>query len=190
MKSYDKLLEENRAMKLQLSVISDDSKRVVEQQKKIEKLKAQNAGLTKALHSMKQDNETVFIPKFVAEFIEEAKVEKELKIFGAFYGISQQTFDYELFDWVFNGNNQELFARAWLDGYVVEKQKLYYIKLVDDFQSYLHVKSNGELFIDVKTPDSLRKIKFTYDEVLELGEKYIPFAVDVEKDDLETADEI
>lgn len=56
MKSYDKLLEENRAMKLQLSVISDDSKRVVEQQKKIEKLKAQNAGLVKALHTMDENN--------------------------------------------------------------------------------------------------------------------------------------
>lgn len=56
MKSYDTLLKENQAMKLQLSVISDDSKRVVEQQKKIEKLKAQNAGLVKALHSMEENN--------------------------------------------------------------------------------------------------------------------------------------
>ena len=65
------------------------------------------------------------VPQFVADWIEECKND-DFHLFGAMEGISsnQKKLDY----WFREDDNMELFARAWLDGYEVEKEKQYYVR--------------------------------------------------------------
>jgi len=68
--------------------------------------------------------EKVKVPQFVANWIEECKND-DFHLFGAMEAISsnQKKLDY----WFREDDNMELFARAWLDGYEVEKEKRYTI---------------------------------------------------------------
>ncbi|EPG1054125.1 TPA_asm: hypothetical protein GIN66_05840 [Listeria monocytogenes] len=74
--------------------------------------------------------ELVKVPKFVADWIEYCKKHC--------WGLSEALEDTyenscmpeEVMDWFEDCcENQELFARAWLDGYEVEKEPLYYVRL-------------------------------------------------------------
>lgn len=70
--------------------------------------------------------EKVTIPQFVADWIEKCKSEKRRLHESLTYtpvGVN---------GWVSNPKNQETFARAWLDGYEVEKEKRYLVKLKDE----------------------------------------------------------
>ena len=69
------------------------------------------------------------IPKFVAEWIKETKPYNSLRV--AFEYIAQRkrdNHDDKLAFWVEEGNS-ETFARAWLDGYTVEEEQKYYLKI-------------------------------------------------------------
>lgn len=68
----------------------------------------------------------VTIPQFVADWIEECKND-DFHLFGAMEAISlnQKKLDY----WFREDDNMELFARAWLDGYEVEKEPKYRISM-------------------------------------------------------------
>ena len=77
----------------------------------------------------------VTVPQFVADWIEYCK-ENHLTITGAFEPVSEhgiglaETFKgsaYKCTRWALD--NQNLFARAWLDGYEVEKEKRYLVKM-------------------------------------------------------------
>ena len=67
----------------------------------------------------------VVVPQFVADWIEECKND-DFHLFGAMEAISlnQKKLDYCFRE----DDNMELFARAWLDGYEVEKEKRYTIR--------------------------------------------------------------
>ena len=79
-------------------------------------------------------NKKVEIPQCAIVVIENAKeqghsLSKAMDIFG-----KTKTFC----DWIGLPENQELFARAWLDGYEVEEEKRYLVKL-NATNQYLHV---------------------------------------------------
>ena len=78
------------------------------------------------------------VPQFVADWIEECKND-DFHLFGAMEEMSlhQKKLDY----WFREDDNMELFARAWLDGYTVEKEPKYTVKCKTTKQ-YL---SNDEL---------------------------------------------
>ncbi|HEL1612396.1 TPA: DUF1642 domain-containing protein [Streptococcus suis] len=87
----------------------------------------------------------VVVPKFVAEWIEYAKAER-YSLYGAMEMVEE---DSENFNWLFNGHkgNQETFARAWLDGYEIEKEKLYTVELFNgqplvEVNNILHFSSD------------------------------------------------
>ena len=67
------------------------------------------------------------IPKFVAEWLEEARTE-EFSLYGAWEMVKEGS---EIFWWLFDGHesNQDTFNRAWLDGYEVETEKLYTVEI-------------------------------------------------------------
>lgn len=66
------------------------------------------------------------VPQFVADWIEECK-DDDFHLFGAMEGISsnQKKLDY----WFREDDNMELFVRAWLDGYEVEEEELFKVRL-------------------------------------------------------------
>lgn len=85
------------------------------------------------------EHEKVAVPQFVADWIEECKND-DFHLFGAMEGISsnQKKLDY----WFREDDNMEIFARAWLDGYEVEQEKRYEVKLKNT-DDYL-VKTNND----------------------------------------------
>lgn len=66
----------------------------------------------------------VKIPQCVADWIKECKEKGDLSLGGAI-----QLPCPEIYEWLMDWKNQELFARAWLDGYEVEKEKQYVVKV-------------------------------------------------------------
>ena len=89
------------------------------------------------VHRYINEPQKVTVPQFVADWIEECKND-DFHLFGAMEGISlnQKKLDY----WFREDDNMELFARAWLDGYEVEKEKRYLVKVkcVNDYGCYLN----------------------------------------------------
>lgn len=91
----------------------------------------------------------VVVPQFVAEYIKWAKKE-DFHLLGA---MNRENFDKKLDDWFYTDDNIEVFARAWLDGYEVEKEKRYIIKLkgVPDGAKFLkYAKVTQEWYFGMK----------------------------------------
>lgn len=82
------------------------------------------------------------VPQFVADWIEECKND-DFHLFGAMETISsnRKKLDY----WFREDDNMELFARAWLDGYEIEKQ---YEVILCNGQSLKTVYRQGRDYLD------------------------------------------
>ena len=95
--------------------------------------------------------ETVKIPQMAADWIEACK---EILAIGLYIAMNpdflkQWNKSDELICWIRKTSNQELFARAWLDGYEVEKEKRYLVKLRnnnEEIDYLVDTKSNGLRF--------------------------------------------
>lgn len=92
----------------------------------------------------------VKVPQFVADWIEVCKEHLTTSLYTAmnpnFMKENNQSFDFIL--WIKKTSNQDLFARAWLDGYEVEKEKRYEVK----------IKASGQYLARTK----LKEISFMY----------------------------
>ena len=111
----------------------------------------------------------VVVPKCVADWIEECKND-DFHLFGAMEAISsnQKKLDY----WFREDDNMELFARAWLDGYEVEEEKRYIIKLkgVPNGAKFLkYAKVTQEWYFGMKGHYSDREIRHTRKQLEEAG---------------------
>lgn len=104
----------------------------------------------------------VTIPQFVADYIE-FKKEQNFHVYGAMRTIEDH-YDKRVPDWFYEGNI-ETFARAWLDGYEVEKEKRYTVK-IKAVNQYL-VKNPDEEFLGFL--QSRLKSKFTRKELEDDG---------------------
>ncbi|MFH7627986.1 DUF1642 domain-containing protein, partial [Enterococcus faecium] len=123
------------------------------------------------------------VPKFVAEWIEYAKKKgdslaisfKPWNLYGVEYSKTDR--------WI--EDNQGTFARAWLIGYEVEKEPLYYVKLPVvyfnhwDLETYLMKDDRGN--ITIADNNDFDNMKFTESEIKAIDERYWPFAVPVEE---------
>ncbi|EOB3445379.1 DUF1642 domain-containing protein [Enterococcus faecalis] len=84
----------------------------------------------------------VVVPKFVAEYIEIRKRDYEVGGLGvAIIKVLRSCNEPDLASWM--NNNTEVFARAWLDGYEVEKESRYYVKVQESYIVY--IVSNKEI---------------------------------------------
>ena len=73
------------------------------------------------------------VPQFVADWIEKCKSIKQF-ISSLAYALnsevwSENSLSDDCIDWLYIAGNQDIFARAWLDGYTVEKEKRYLVKI-------------------------------------------------------------
>ena len=101
----------------------------------------------------KKSNKVV-IPQFVADWIEVCKENLTSSLYTAmnqnFMKENNQSFD--LIFWIKKSSNQNIFARAWLDGYEAEKEKLYTAQLrlvTQNEKGYLNKNSKSDdFFID------------------------------------------
>lgn len=101
----------------------------------------------------------VVVPQIMADFIEEWK--EEFKLYGAFFEISEAYGPgTEIYDWVFQKlNGQDLFARAWIDGYTVEKEKKYILKHIDLSNS----SSDDSLYLAHSHFTKLQHVRYSKD---------------------------
>lgn len=88
----------------------------------------------------------VVIPQFVAEWVEKCKTFKNFAVSLSF-ALQPSVWEAnrlsdKCIEWLTDAENQDLFARAWLDGYEVEKEKQYKVKLKNT-DDYL-VKTNND----------------------------------------------
>lgn len=94
------------------------------------------------LKELKQLDEPqkVKIPQFVAEYIE-FKKKNNFHVYGAMRVIEEH-YDKKVPDWFYE-NNIEKFCLAWLDGYEVEEEKRYFVKIKGNIKGNMLVY--GEL---------------------------------------------
>lgn len=94
------------------------------------------------LKELKQLDEPqkVKIPQFVAEYIE-FKKKNNFHVYGAMRVIEDH-YDKKVPDWFYE-NNIEKFCLAWLDGYEVEEEKRYFVKIKGNIKENMLVY--GEL---------------------------------------------
>lgn len=81
----------------------------------------------------------VKVPQFVADEIEYAK-RSDWDLEDTFQDIAGNDNSSDIYQWYYsNSDNMDTFARAWLDGYEVEKEKRYYVrfKWIEEAYSYL-----------------------------------------------------
>lgn len=120
--------------------------------------------IERVFHDWQPPKPLVVVPQIIAEFIEEYK--EESKLYGAFFEIAECHGE-ELYNLVFQKpNGQDLFARAWLDGYTVEKEKLFYLKnKITGNRLYKQPKEAGSNLVEVI--DCLHKssMMFTQQEI-------------------------
>lgn len=83
----------------------------------------------------------VEIPQFVADVIEGAR-EQSAELEDAFEYARDAAFRGELGEWFMKLENRNTFARAWLDGYEVKKEKRYLVKLKGVVSNFMVLKHN------------------------------------------------
>lgn len=91
----------------------------------------------------------VKVPQFVADWIEVCKEHLTTSLYTAmnpsFMRENNQSFDLAL--WIKKTSNQETFARAWIDGYEVEKERKYIVTLKSSEQKlYYHTEDEDYIF--------------------------------------------
>lgn len=96
--------------------------------------------ISRVLKDLQQLDEPqkVTVPQFVADYIKDAKY-YEWDLDDVFDHITEESEGSEISEWFYTLGNVDVFARAWLDGYEVEQEKRYYIRLknVDENYNYL-----------------------------------------------------
>lgn len=130
--------------------------------------------------------ELVKVPKFAADAINTFK-EKEYDLAVAINYetytdelIKELSLDRKMRGWLWETSNQELFARAWLDGYEVEKEPLYYVKLGDSGLDYLNFDERTEKkHVSHKEQSPNFRVKFTEKDIKKLDARYWAFAIPV-----------
>ena len=142
--------------------------------------------LIKNLIIQLDEPEKVVIPKFVADAfdykkrtcyqVDEAKdIPHILKC--AFGNGGKPS---KFLDWV--RENSEDYVMAVKNGYEIEKEPLYYVRLMSD--GYLNQNTDGNvIFVDNKNEFSRFKTKFTKSEIKAIDERYWQFAEPVEEEE-------
>ena len=74
------------------------------------------------------EREKVTVPQFVADYIKDAKY-YEWDLDDVFDHIAEESEESEIYKWFYMLGNVDVFARAWLDGYTVDKEKRYLVKM-------------------------------------------------------------
>lgn len=131
------------------------------------------AGLEEAINIIEgfsDESQKPVVPQFVADWIEYCKFThvdlQHALIVGDvyFYNYANQNDFSKLKEFLETENNQETFARAWLDGYTVEKEKRYTVKLKNT-NDYLNQTEVGFHFYD----NGRNNEKFTRKEIEDAG---------------------
>ena len=100
-------------------------------------------GYIKGIINQLDEPQPVKVPQFVADVIEGAR-EKSPELEDALhYAWGNGTKEFT--EWYQKKSNRDLFARAWLDGYEVEEEKRYFVKITAAEQYLVRVEDENFL---------------------------------------------
>lgn len=123
------------------------------------------------------EQKKVVVPRSVAEIIETYR-EKEINLaylmryFKGWHNkVNKGTMDSETLSWIVN--NLEEFLDAWIHGYEVETEPLYYVKLPE----IGYMRFGKKYFYSTDKEDAKR---YTENQIKAIDELYWPFAVKVD----------
>ncbi|EMK1055841.1 DUF1642 domain-containing protein [Listeria monocytogenes] len=143
-----------------------------------------------------KEPELIAVPRFAADWIKHCK-QREYDL-ACLLEYGNAGIPDEMYKWLISSaDNQELLARAWLDGYEVEKEPLYYVKLplstwnddaaeleVINMYVLLNIQSDETTFTgSIINKNKKWKTKLTEAEIkgMQKGEIYWQFAVPVKE---------
>ena len=118
-----------------------------------------------------EEPQKVTVPQFVADYIKDAKY-YEWDLDDVFDHITEESGGSEISEWFYTLGNVDVFARAWLDGYEVEKEKRYLVKMkgVDSRTNYLYYGEGSKTWLfKPKLIDGLFRKTNTRKELEEAG---------------------
>lgn len=98
--------------------------------------------------------EKVKVPQFVDDVIEGAREHSPELEDALHYACSNGS--QEFTEWYQKKSNRDLFARAWLDGYEVEEEKRYFVK-VKATKHYISKYGIGKIFFSLAYKESFTK---------------------------------
>lgn len=83
----------------------------------------------------------------MADYIKDAKY-YEWDLDDVFDHIAEEPGESEISKWFYTLGNIDVFAHAWLDGYTVEKEKRYLVKMIgiEDYNSYLNYRKEEKVW--------------------------------------------
>ncbi|EAC2491251.1 DUF1642 domain-containing protein [Listeria monocytogenes] len=127
-----------------------------------------------------KEPELIAVPRFAADWINRCK-QREYDL-ACLLDYVNTDMHGEMNRWlILSTDNQETLARAWLDGYEVEKEPLYYVKIIDCTTGYLNARNDGRRSLNDNVQNHIVKTQFTEGEIREIDERYWQFAVLVEE---------
>lgn len=122
-------------------------------------------------------DDKVILPKYVEDWLKYCK-SSDVNLYDALgleypilYNYANQKDDLKLKEFFETENNQDFFARAWIDGYTVEKEKRYLVKVkgVSGEARYLNHEVDGDWYINNKQETHHFKVLHTRKELEEAG---------------------
>ena len=97
-------------------------------------------------------SQKVKVPQFVAEHVEHSKeIGRDLQD-----SMNSSLINKQVDQWLYTKNNMETFARAWLDGYEVEEEKRYLVK-IKATKHYIAKDGIGKIFFSLAYKESFTK---------------------------------
>jgi hypothetical protein len=139
--------------------------------------------VNKIIKMIKQLDEPqkVTVPQFVADYIDFKKT-YDFHVYGAMREIENH-YDKRVPEWFYE-NNIETFVRAWLDGYEVEEEKKFAVKLTKT-QQYLYCIDNDFTFVTYVRPDDNPRLYHTRKELEQAGFGWIFSCEGIEVEEVE-----
>ncbi|WP_321388695.1 DUF1642 domain-containing protein [uncultured Enterococcus sp.] len=131
----------------------------------LKEINAEQEELQKKADKYDELSKPVEIPQFVAEYLDERKEEYPVGGLGAAVTSALDGKESpEIRKWM--NNNTEIFARAWLDGYTVQQEQLYYMPVLYQKNKTLYYcfDRNGEITFGQGNLKS-DKYKFTKEQI-------------------------
>lgn len=140
---------------------------------------AKTETISKVLELIDQldEPEKPVIPKFIANWIEETKKQGKSLVFAITHiyykneiGKSPNKEENKIFQWMELAYNEEVFARAWIDGYEVEKEKRYHVV---NKENYFMLRKYDGLVDIMRVSSSMSRDEYGKDTSFMLTEKEI-----------------
>lgn len=110
------------------------------------------------------EQKEVTVPQSVAAWIEDCKTKGKSLLRSLLYTPEKVN------SWVEDPDNQETFALAWINGYTVEKERRYSVKIRGEIEENLLVYGLGiNRYFFARTYDSSKRNEHTHKELEEAG---------------------